>query len=62
MKRRGKNPDKIKTVIKKLINEEHLDAVYKDHKLMGNYKGRRECHIEPDWLMIYKIEGPDILF
>lgn len=36
--------------------QEELEKKYKDHKLTGNYKGRRECHIEPDWLLIYKIE------
>ncbi|HBQ27906.1 MAG TPA: type II toxin-antitoxin system mRNA interferase toxin, RelE/StbE family [Desulfotomaculum sp.] len=57
-----KYPEKIKTVIKKLVNEERLDANYKDHKIIGNYKGRRECHIEPDWLLIYKITGSEIIF
>ena len=34
-----------------------LPEQYKDHNLSGNYKGYRECHIEPDWLLIYKIEN-----
>ena len=62
IEKRGKPPEKIKTIIKNLINEERLDAKYKDHKLIGNYKGRRECHIEPDWLLIYKIEDSEIIF
>ena len=62
MEKRRKSPEKIKKVIKKLVNEERLDANYKDHKLIGNYKGRRECHIEPDWLLIYKITGSGIIF
>ena len=62
MEKRGKPPEKIKKIIKNLINEERLDAKYKDHKLIGNYKGRRECHIEPDWLLIYKIEDSEIIF
>ena len=62
MEKRGKSPEKIKRVIKKLVNEERLDANYKDHKLMGSYKGRLECHIEPDWLLIYKITGSEIIF
>ena len=37
-----------------------LDAKYRDHDLTGNYKGTRECHIEPDWLLIYEICG-DVL-
>ena len=62
MEKRGKSPENLKKVIRKLVNEEHLDANYKDHRLMGNYKGRRECHIEPDWLLIYKITGSGIIF
>ena len=50
MKKRGKALPKIKKVIRKLVNEERLEAKYKDHKLVGNYKDRRECHIEYDWL------------
>ncbi len=55
MNKRGKNLTKLKNIIQKLVNEETLEAKYKEHKLIGNYGGRRECHIEPDWLLIYKI-------
>ncbi|AUC62354.1 toxin-antitoxin system RelE family toxin component [Cyanobacterium sp. HL-69] len=48
MKKRGKNIDKLKQIIIKLVNQEILEAKYKDHKLIGNYTDRRECHIEPD--------------
>jgi len=48
MKKRGKNIDKLKQIIIKLVNHEILEAKYKDHKLIGNYTDRRECHIEPD--------------
>ena len=41
-------------------NKNTLDAKYRDHDLTGNYKGTRECHIEPDWLLIYEIRG-DVL-
>lgn len=60
--KRGKRPKKIKVVIQKLVCEEPLEAKYRDHKLTGNYKDRRECHIEPDWLLIYKKSGSDIIF
>ena len=40
-----------------LANGETLDARYRDHDLTGNYKGTRECHIEPDWLLIYEIRN-----
>lgn len=62
MLNRGKPKKKIKDVFKKLINEEHLDAPYKDHKLIGNLKDRRECHIEPDWLLVYKKTSHEIVF
>lgn len=46
----------------KLINEEVLDVKYKDHPLKGEYSDFRECHIEPDWLLLYKIENNYIIF
>jgi mRNA interferase YafQ len=58
----GKDITKIREVIKKLVNRKPLEKKYKDHKLKGNFKNRRECHIEPDWLLIYKIEGDTIFF
>ena len=54
--RRGKDPLKIKSVIIALVNEQPLDPKLKDHPLTGNYKGFRDCHIEPDWVMIYRIK------
>lgn len=62
MVKRGQKQDKIKFIISRLINEERLEAKYKDHRLVGNYEGRRECHIEPDWLLIYKLENEVIIF
>lgn len=62
MEKRGKSPEKIKNIIKKLVDEERLDVNYKDHKLIGNYKGRRECHVEQDWLLIYKMIDSEIIF
>lgn len=53
-KKQGKNIDKLFEVIEKLANDEILDEKYKDHQLIGNYKGTRECHIEPDFLLIYE--------
>lgn len=52
-----KNLNKLFEVIEILANGETLDARYKDHGLTGNYKGMRECHIEPDWLLIYEIRN-----
>ena len=53
-KKQGKDTDKIFEVVEKLANDEVLESKYKDHCLTGDYKDCRECHIEPDWLLIYK--------
>jgi len=62
MLKRGKSSDKIKSVISRLINEQELEPKHRDHKLIGSYEGRRECHIEPDWLLIYKLKEEAIIF
>jgi mRNA interferase YafQ len=41
-------------VIEKLAAQERLDAKYRDHPLSGNWKGFRDCHLEPDWILIYR--------
>lgn len=45
-----------------MIDEEPLAERHRDHVLIGNYQGRRECHIEPNWLLIYKIDENEIIF
>jgi mRNA interferase YafQ len=62
MKRRGKNLEKLKIVIRSLVAEEALDPIHRDHKLIGNWLGRRECHIESDWLLMYKTEVDRLVF
>ena len=62
VKKRGKKSGTLKTIISKLIDGEALEERYRDHVLVGNYRGRRECHVEPDWLLIYKLEGDEIIF
>lgn len=52
-KRRGLNIELLKDIILKLANGETLDSKHKDHSLSGNWIGHRECHIQPDWLLIY---------
>ncbi len=54
-KKQGKNLDKLFDVIETLEKGKKLDKKYKDHSLSGEYKGTRECHIEPDWLLVYEI-------
>jgi len=56
VQKQGKDFSKLKVIITKLINNIELPKENKDHNLKGNYKGYRECHIEPDWLLIYKTE------
>lgn len=60
--KRGRDKERLKTIMAKLIAEEPLEPRHRDHKLAGGYHGRRECHIEPDWLLIYKIAGDEIIF
>lgn len=55
MEKRGNDVEKLRVVIKKLINEEELDARHKDHPLQGNFVGARDCHISPNWVLIYAI-------
>lgn len=59
-KKQHKNLDKLFEVVETLANGDPLAAKYRDHNLTGNYKGTRECHIEPDWLLVYEIYN-DIL-
>ena len=56
MEKRGENMVLLDDVIELLRKGESLPTKYCDHVLKGNYKGSRECHIKPDWLLIYRIE------
>jgi len=60
--KRGKNMNKLKTLLALLIEGEPLPASYLDHPLKGGWKGFRDAHIEPDWLLIYKIKGNVVRF
>ncbi len=62
MQRRGKDIEKLKVILKALIHEEPLPERHRDHPLIGNYRNRRECHIESDWLLIYKLVNDEIIF
>ena len=55
-KKQRKNLDELFDVIELLANGKVLDDKYQDHGLSGNYKGTRECHINPDWLLVYEIK------
>jgi mRNA interferase YafQ len=54
--RRGLDITKLDAVILMLLNRQDLPLRLKDHGLTGNWKGFRDCHIEPDWLLIYKVD------
>ena len=56
MKRRGKDFPKLRGIMQKLVDQKLLEPKHQDHPLVGNYVGRRECHIEPDWLLIYYLK------
>ena len=58
----GKDIIKLDQVLIMLAKKIPLDERFYDHPLKGNYKDRRECHIEPDWLLIYKIDDDSIIF
>jgi len=59
--KRGKDFTALKQVLQQLLAGEELAARYRDHVLVGQYKGTRECHIEPDWLLIYEVTDTEIV-
>ncbi len=61
-KKRGKNTDKIKIPMKLLINGKALPDQFLDHPLKGNWKGCRDLHIEPDWILIYRLNDNILRF
>ena len=58
--KRGKDMAKLRELIELLAAGSPLPARYKDHSLGGEWRHFRDCHIEPDWLLIYKIDGDDL--
>ena len=58
---RGKDIAKLDPVIEMLIKEIPLPDKYRDHPLRGDWEGYRECHIEPNWLLVYKIEEKKLI-
>jgi mRNA interferase YafQ len=61
MGKRGKKFEEFKEVIRRLAAGVTLDAKYREHVLVGQYKGTRECHIEPDWLLIYELTESELI-
>ena len=60
IKKQNKDFSKLRTVIEKLAAGQYLEPKYHDHQLSGNWKGHRDCHIEPDWILIYRITVDDL--
>ena len=58
--RQGKDLNLLQTVVITLANEEPLEKRFRDHDLTGNWRGYRECHVNPDWLLIYKVDGEEL--
>ena len=61
MQRQGRELENLKRVLETLVEGEPLAAKYQDHVLVGQYKGTRECHVEPDWLLIYELAEAEIV-
>lgn len=61
MKKQGKDMRLLESVIDDLLAEKVLDEIYRDHALVGRYLGFRECHILPDWLLIYAVDHNDLI-
>lgn len=60
--KRGKDMEKLKTLLALLMEGKPLPATYLDHPLKGGWREFRDAHIEPDWLLIYKITGQSVRF
>ena len=60
-KKHGLNLDLLRTVVNTLAEQKPLEEKYRDHSLTGKpYQGFRECHIEPDWLLVYRVEVTEL--
>ena len=59
--KQGKDIDKLTSVVNKLSSGETLEAQYKDHQLGNNWAGFRDCHVEPDWILIYKKQDDTLI-
>ena len=59
--KRGYKAERLEKVLDYLVNEIPLPQEYRDHDLTGDWKGYRECHIQPDWLLIYKIRNDSLV-
>jgi mRNA interferase YafQ len=61
MKKRGLDLSLLNAVVQTLLEEKPLAPKYNDHSLTGNYEGFRECHISPNWLLIYAVDKDSLI-
>lgn len=61
VKRQNKDLGKLKIAVEKLLSGKKLDPSYKDHQLSGKWRGHRDCHIEPDWILIYRLTRDELI-
>ncbi len=59
--KRGYNVSLLESVVDKIASGENLEAKYRDHFLTGDYNGFKECHITPDWLLIYQVKENELI-
>jgi len=60
IKSRGKDLDKLQSLVKAILKGDQLESRYHDHPLSGKWTGSRDCHVEPDWVLIYRIDGDSL--
>jgi mRNA interferase YafQ len=60
MKKRGKDLEKLGNVVRLLAADEPLEEKHRDHALIGRWVGSRDCHVEPDWILIYRNESESL--
>ena len=59
-KKQGFDFDRLTEVVNMLADQQNLPERYRDHNLIGDYSGFRECHVQPDWLLIYRIDDDQL--
>lgn len=60
LQRQNADLERLQEVIESLVIQQPLNERFRDHLLSGNWKGYRECHIQPDWLLIYCVENSEL--
>ena len=60
IKKQNRDISKLRAVIEKLVEGQSLESRFRDQQLYGNWEGHRNCHIEPDWILIYRVTADDL--